>query len=113
MSQFTLDNIRQAAEAKYGSVDIAIDENMTCRLLNPLRLPKEKREALVELQKVLDAEDTDQEATLSESIRIIAEKPVQAEALLDAIGDDLTLLAEIFETYSKATQVGEASPSQD
>lgn len=88
------------------------------RLLNPLRLSKEKRQKLIDTQRQLDtdaehAADIDQEALLSESIRIVAATPKQATFLLDAVGGDLAVLAEIFAEYSKGAQVGEASASRD
>ncbi|MGW8630607.1 phage tail assembly protein [Streptomyces sp. NPDC055793] len=112
MAQFTLDNIRAAADAKYGSTDIEVDEKTTVHLLNPLRLPKEKRTKLVALQDAMDAEgDVDQEELFSEAIRLVADHPKKAEALLTAVGGDLAVLAQIFETYGKGTQAGEASAS--
>jgi hypothetical protein len=44
-------------------------------------------------------------------IRTVAETPAQADALLDAVGDDLAVLAEIVSGYGKGTQQGEASAS--
>jgi hypothetical protein len=111
-SAISLDSIRQAAEAKYGSTDIDINGQVV-RLLNPLRLSKEKRQALLDTQRQLDtdpehAADVDQEELLSESIRLVAATPKQATALLDAVAGDLAVLAEIFAEYSKGAQVGEA-----
>lgn len=111
MASFTLDNIRAAADAKYGSTDIEIDEKTTVHLLNPLRLPKEKREKLVSLQDEMDKDGSDQEEMIAEAIRLVADHPKKAQALLDAVGDDLAVLAQIFETYGKGAQVGEASAS--
>ena len=117
MPAFTLDDIRAAAEAKYGSTDIEVG-GRTVRLLNPLRLKKKNRDALMAVQKRLDAEDTDaaeldQEKLLSDAIGLVAETPAQAKALLDAVDGDLAVLAEIFETYGRGTQAGEASASRD
>lgn len=112
----TLDDIRAAAEAKYGSFDIEVD-GQAVRLLNPLRLSKPNRDALLAIQRQLDVEDpeaamvVDQEALLSQAITTIAATPAQAEALLTAIGGDLAVLAEVFEGYLKGTQAGEASAS--
>ncbi|MDX3525075.1 phage tail assembly protein [Streptomyces sp. ID05-39B] len=113
MAQFSLDDIRAAADAKYSSTDIEVDEKTTVHLLNPLRLPKEKREKLMHLQDELDAEgsDVDQEQLLADAIRLVADHPKKAEILLSAVGDDLAVLAQIFETYGKGAQVGEASAS--
>lgn len=107
----TLDDIRAAAEAKYGSTDISIDNGEIVRLLNPLRLPKEKRAELGTLQDKLGEDDADQEALLSGALALVAESAPKAAKLLKALGGDLALLASVFEAYSKGAQVGEASPS--
>ncbi|GGU77197.1 hypothetical protein GCM10010211_48890 [Streptomyces albospinus] len=110
MASFSLDNIRTAAEAKYGSTDIELGDD-TVRLLNPLRLPKAKRTALSQLQDRMGGEDADQEELLSEAIRLVAEHPKAADKLLKEVGGDLAVLAEIFDRYGKGAQVGEASAS--
>src|SRR4051812_37167972 len=109
MSTFSLDDIRAAAEAKYGSTDIALDQDTMVRLLNPLRLNRENRLALMTVQEQLRADDADQETLLSQAVTLIAESPTTARKLLDAVGGDLAVLAEIFAAYSKGTQAGEAS----
>lgn len=111
MASFTLDDIRAAAEARYGSTDIELGDGRHCRLLNPLRLAKERRSELMALQGQLDSEDSDQEALLAHAIRLVAEHEHMADELLGHIGGDLTVLAQVFETYGKETQVGEASAS--
>ena len=118
MSKFTLDDIRNAAEAKYGSMDIPVGDVLV-RLLNPLRLTKEKRSALIAAQKDLQVEeegdipDIDQVELFQGILRLVAENESQAEVLITALGDDLAVLAIVFEMYSKGTQAGEASASQD
>lgn len=107
----TLDSIRAAAEAKYGSTDIDLGDGQIVRLLNPLRLPKERRDALMAAQDKLNGDDADQAAVLTETLTLVAETPKQAEALLSAVGDDLGVLAAIMEEYGAKTQVGEASAS--
>ena len=107
----TLDDIRAAAEAKYGSTDIELSDGVVVKLLNPLRMAKANREALQSLQEKLGADGADQEALLAEALSTVAESPAKAKKLLAALGDDLGLLASVFETYSKGTQAGEASPS--
>jgi hypothetical protein len=112
LSTVTLDSIRAAAEAKYGSTDIDLGTR-TVKLLNPLRMPKKQRTALVAVQEKLNADGADQEALLSEALALVAESPVAAKALLAAIGDDLAVLVEVFKHYSEGTQAGEASASRD
>jgi hypothetical protein len=113
MAQFTLDDIRDAAEAKYGATEIQLDANTTVRLLNPLRLPKVKRDELTSIQDRLEEDGVDQEQVLTDAIRLVAETKGQADKLLKAVNGDLAVLAQIFETYGKGTQVGEASASHD
>ncbi|MFF3017116.1 phage tail assembly protein [Streptomyces sp. NPDC057939] len=110
MASYSLDAIRAAAEARYGSTDIELDGD-TVRLLNPLRLRKEKRTELTQLQDHMSGEDADQEELLSQAIRLVAEHPKAADKLLTAINGDLAVLAEIFDRYGKGTQAGEASAS--
>lgn len=118
MATFTLDDIRDAAEAKYGSTDIPVGDVLV-RLLNPLRLTKEKRSALIGAQKDLeaqegeDAADVDQVEVFQGILRLVAENEHQAEVLIAELGDDLAVLASVFELYSEGTQAGEASASQD
>jgi hypothetical protein len=112
MAVFSLDSIRAAAEAKYGSTDIELADDFVVRLLNPLRLPKEKRAELLKIQEKLDGDDADQEQVLADAIRLIAENEKAAEKLLAEVGSDLAVLAQIFASYSDGTQVGEASASE-
>ncbi|MFC3504451.1 phage tail assembly protein [Micromonospora krabiensis] len=103
-----LDDIRAAAEAKYGSLDIEVGDK-TVRLLNALRLPKAKRDQIAALQDSLKAEGADQEEIMRELIRVAADTKAGGDLLVKAIGDDLTVMAEVLAEYGKRTQVGEAS----
>ncbi|MEU7905890.1 phage tail assembly protein [Actinoplanes sp. NPDC049118] len=113
MPNLTLDTIRAAAEAKYGSTDIDLGDGTVVRLLNPLRMAKANRTALLATQEKLRADDADQEELLSEALTLVAETPAKAKRLLAAIGGDLAVLAEIFTAYTEGTQAGEASASRD
>lgn len=113
MASFSLDDIRTAAEAKYGSTDIDLGDGRVVVLQNPLRLGKKDRDALTGLQDKLEAPDADQVDVLGDAILLVAKDKAVAKDLLAAIGDDLAVLAEIFEQYTKGSQVGEASASQD
>ncbi|WP_236246467.1 phage tail assembly protein [Streptomyces sp. CC210A] len=106
MASYTLDDIRSAAEARYGSTDITVRDRVV-RLLNPLRLSKAKREKLTALQDQIN-EGADQEELLADAIRLVAEHDSAASALLAEIGEDLAVLAQVFEFYGQATQAGEA-----
>lgn len=110
-STFTLDAIREAADAKYGHTEIVVDEATTVRLLNPLRLPKGDRNKLLNIQESMEGEDVEQGDVFREAILTVAENKRDAQKLITAVGDDLALLAEIFTTYTEGTAVGEASAS--
>ncbi len=107
MTAFTLDDIRAAADAKYGSTDIDLGDRVV-RLLNPLRLSQQDRAKLREVQHQLGAEDADQEALLTHALTLVAETPAAAKRLLTALGGDLGLLVEVFGRYAEGTQAGEA-----
>lgn len=111
----SLDDIRAAAEAKYGSTDITLSDGQVVKLLNPLRLSKEKRAKLTELSKENEGSENidDTQEQLEGTIRLVAERAVLAEQLLEEVGGDLAVLATILESYNEGAQVGEASPSQD
>ncbi|GAB3830214.1 phage tail assembly protein [Kribbella italica] len=112
-NSFTLDDIRDAAEAKYGSTEIVLGDGSVCRLLNPLRLKKEKRDQLMALQKEQGDEESDTEELLAKSLLLVAENQKYAKQLLKELDGDLTMLATVFEMFNSGAQVGEASPSQD
>lgn len=112
MSTIMLDDIRAAAERKYGSTNIDTGTR-TVKLLNPLRLAKKQRDALMAVQEKLNAEGADQEALLAEALTLVAESAPAAKALLASIGGDLAVLVEVFSRYTEGTQAGEASPSAD
>lgn len=112
MATFSLDDIRAAAEAKYGSTDIDLGGGDVLSLVNPLRLPKEKRERLSAIQKDANEDGADQGDVMREAIRIVASRPDMAERFIAIVGDDLGMLATVFTTYTEGAQVGEASASQ-
>jgi hypothetical protein len=112
MSVYSLDSIREAADKKYGATEIVVDEKTTVRMLNPLRLPKADRDALLATQQKLTGEENiDQLAVFADAIRCVAENKGDAEKLIDAVGDDLAVMAQIFQSYTQGTSAGEASAS--
>lgn len=107
MATFTLDDIKAAADKQYASTIIELGD-FTVELVNPLRLPDEKREALMGLQGKMEDENADQRETLEDAIRLVAAKSIQADKLIEALGGDLALLAVVFQSYTEGTQAGEA-----
>lgn len=123
MSTITLDSIRAAAEAKYGSYVI---EDLGVTLLNPIRLPRERRDELIALSSDIskdDEEETEeasseaQEKQLTKIIELVAATPEQANKLIAWVSTegyiDLGILEVIVSGYMESQKVGEASASQD
>lgn len=111
MAKFTLDDIRAAAEKKYGHTDIMIPEFGEVRLLNAMQLPKEKRDLLGKAQESVEGEEQseqDELASFHRVIRIVARSEHEANALINAVGDNLAFMAEVFDAYNKGTELGEA-----
>lgn len=110
MATVTLDSIRDAAERKYGHTDIEVPGFGTARLVNAMQLSKEKRKALGEAsdEKEDATHETDELAAFHRVIRIVARSEHEADALINAIGDNLAVMAQVFETYNKGTELGEA-----
>jgi len=112
MATVTLDEIRAAAEEKYGSFDIPLSDGTVVVLLNPLRLSKDVRKGLETFQDRMKAEGADQVALLKETLLSLAKDKRAGQKLLREIGDDLPVLIETFSRYAEATKVGEASASR-
>lgn len=113
MSTFSLDSIRESAEQKYGSTKIEFGEGEVVELTNPLRLSKEDRQTLSKIQERMEEEGSDEGEVMAEAILLVAAKRPPAQKLLSLVGDDLGVLASIFEKYTGDSQVGEASASQN
>lgn len=112
-TKFTLDDIKAAAEAKYGSTDLELSDGTEVVLLNPLRLPKQKRDELTKIGELLEDDDADQAEIFANALRLAAKSKSAVEKLIEEVDGDLAVLAQIFEAYTGATQSGEASASQD
>lgn len=127
MATFSLDQIKAAADAKYGSLDIPLSEKQgdVVRLLNPLRMSEAQRTELRVIQDKLndiaaanedgdeDAEPTEdavkeQTDLIAEMLMAVAENKAAGKKLLDALGGDLAMTMIVFEQYTEGTQAGEA-----
>lgn len=122
MSSFTLDDIREAAEKKYGSLDITLRDGSEVVLRNPLRLSKAERKELNEIHEAYgsddeesDGEDADndldeQEEFMDSVIRLVAARG-KGDALIEEIGDRMDVKIELFNRYTNGGEMGEASAS--
>ena len=113
----TLDDIREAAEKRFGNMEIVLDESTTVVLRNPLRLSKSEREELQGLQEGLNEKENptqeEQIEMLVEILLLVSESKSATRRLVDHLEGDPTELMAIFGLYQDGMQVGEASPSQD
>lgn len=108
MNRVSLDEIRTAAEKKYGDLTVALPDGTTVTLRSPLRLSKQERELLGDVEQLAGTGDPE---VVTEALRIAAATPDDARRLLAALGDDLPAAAVLFEQWATAVSVGEASPS--
>lgn len=113
-NSFSLDDLREAVELKYGSLDIQVGDK-TVRLRNLMRLGDKARSRVIELSdgmRKTDDDNTDTSvltAAIREVITLAAES--NGKALADSIGEDLGLGMHVYELYMKGTQAGEADNS--
>jgi hypothetical protein len=102
-----LDEIRNAVSEKYSAYELTVN-GKDVALLNPLRLPKERRAKLMKLQEEMKQEGADQASLLEQALSTVANTRANGEHLIKAIGGDLAMLVEVFTRYGKHCQVGEA-----
>lgn len=115
---FSLDDIKAAADAKYGNLVIPVNSDRSVTMVNALQLPKEKRAELFNLNETLgskgedgesDVPEADQVDVLEGAIRIATfNDPAGADLLIEALDHNLARLLEVFSRYNKGTQAGEA-----
>lgn len=108
-SALTLDDIRAAADKKYGSYPVTVDDGGEIALTNPLRMKKEVRDELTKLK----SDDFDDIIDYFEATFAKASSEAEAKRIRKAFGEDPALYATLFELYSDGVELGEASPSQD
>lgn len=116
----TLADIRAAAERKYGSYEIELDKGRVLTLRHALRLPDKERDELFALIQTVRSEGGSEEqnfgvlvGAIRQMVRLIGDNTERADELIESIGDDLTVMMEIFEGYTEVAMPGEASPSPD
>ena len=114
MPTITLDSIRESLEAKYEPLRIPFGDGREVVLVQALRLPQSKRDAIGEIQDRINGSEGDTGAAVEamrDLIRVAGTGPVD-DFLRALEGDDeLALLGEILRQYSEATQAGNPSAS--
>jgi len=119
--KFTFAALRKAADLKYGSFDLEIEDGVVTKLKSPLRISDERRAHVKSLIKQLGAlaeaeddendEGADDEAQGLYSDFLLTVGDEHTVKLLELIGDDLALLMTLFEQYQERMSLGEASTS--
>lgn len=116
----TLDDIKEATAAKYRGLDVQLTKTRSVELRNVMRLPKEQRAKVFELQQTANQEDengnTDIEAAeqaVWDMIALVIGNQDDYEALVAAIDGDFATAQQILGEYGEATAVGEAVDSAD
>jgi hypothetical protein len=123
---FTLDTARKDVDTEYAEVPVDLGGGDIVTLRHLLRIPKTGRESayklLAELEsetKGVDKDDTQGSLEATEMtaaialqlICIVADDAEKAEALVDAIQDDVPLTLRLFNAWMESTQAGEAEGS--
>ncbi|MEO3851757.1 phage tail assembly protein [Streptomyces sp. B8F3] len=108
MSRIALDDIRRAAEARYGDFTIDLPDGTPVTLRSPLRLSDDERDLLRDVEQLAAAGDT---GAITEALKIAAKSEAEGDRLLSAIGGDLTVAVTVFEQWAASVSLGEAGPS--
>lgn len=108
-SAIDLDFIRDAADKKYAAFEVDLGEEGSVSLTNPLRMTKEQRDKLTELE----AKEFDDVVDYFTAAWELASSKAEAARLRKALGEEPAIHATLFELYTKGVELGEASPSQD
>lgn len=109
----TLDSIREAVNAKYASWVLPLPGGKEYVAKNPLRLSKEKRQVLTNLQESMKEDGSEPYDVIAEALTAASETKAGATALLKELDGDLAMAMGVFEAYMEATQAGEASASEN
>lgn len=135
---FSLADIHDAIERKYGPVPINLGESGVVELQQLHRLPDSKQDELLSYQdrfndmqrtikRAQDPEEGEEKVTgdeirqmkaegieaLESILRLVCKNERDADLLIAACNHDQLVLTEVFKRYQESTQLGEASRSDD
>jgi len=126
-TRYTLDQLREDVEAKYGPFVLELGDGKTVTLHPIMRLPQDRRERFAEQYRELQAvqrksDDGDAGDVLLQLDQVgdhvrgllatVAATPADADRLMAVLpADDTTMALELFEQYAGKAMPGEASPS--
>lgn len=114
-TSFTLDSLREEVEKKYAPIDIVFPDESKVELHSLLRLPKKKRDSVLESLKALEKIEEEDEDAVAEMVKVISSVLTliadDGPKLLKALDGDLALSMRILEAWLAASQPGEAKNS--
>lgn len=113
----SLSEFNQEVDEKFAPFDIDLTDTPgedVVYLRNALRLTKNERHQLTELEAQMKAVDGDPEKALDliKQVFILVGAGDDGKRLMDAMGDDPPKLMWMLRKYREATQPGEALPSE-
>jgi hypothetical protein len=119
---FSLDDIREAADRKYGSYDIDLPDGEVVKLRNVLRLSKAERKELAALEGKLSSKESeddvdavdevDQQDIIEKQLVLIAHNKALGNKLIKELGGDFGMVLHVYTSWGKNSEMGEATASQ-
>lgn len=103
-----LSDIQTKANENYANTPVELPDGEIVTMRNALQLTDEERKVLTSAGDVEEGESKSQLLVLRDIIRVTVEDKEAAERLINAVGDNLAFLVELFKTYNEGTQSGEA-----
>lgn len=118
MATLSLDEIRAMVERKYAPLVVPFGDGQSVTLRATLMLSSDERKALAAIDDGKEDEEFDEGKAVDKfarMVRVLASSATDADAFLAEVngtGIALAILSETVQAWSKATQPGEAGPSQ-
>ena len=109
---FSLDSLREEIEKQFAPVQLEIGSK-TVTLSNMMRLPKKKRDFVMESLKELENEDKNDIDIEEIAVNVLAEVSDNPALVRRGLKDELALSMKILNLWMSSTQVGEAESSSD
>ena len=105
-------DIQASADEKYADLTIELEEGTEVAFRPVLKLSKESRKAISEALASARKTDLGEDGDIVDAIRLTFEKSERKRGdytkLAKLVGEDVTLWLELFESYNKKGDVGEA-----
>ena len=109
---FSLDSLREEIEKQFAPVQLEIGSK-TVTLSNMMRLPKKKRDFVMESLKELENEDKNDIDIEEIAVNVLAEVSDNPALVRRGLKDELALSMKILGLWMESTQTGEAESSSN